>query len=185
MLCLVWKDFTYQPVEQYRAIMALLFLLVLCTIFFRSHWLLSHLGIVQTMNSSERNIGRARDWTSDLLFWSPVCYQLSYGARQQHILCKGKRISRGVCPHFKLEKSNIDFFESFNPIPDMPILALPIQQQIKIWCQKYGQVGIQLSEWLENIAGKGEIARYEQFLLFPQCFQKLSVVDAWKWVSIE
>ena len=25
--------------------------------------------------------------------------------------------------------------------------------------------------------GKGEIARYEQFLLFPQCFQKLSVVD--------
>ena len=27
---------------------------------------------------------------------------------------------------------------------------------------------------------KGEIARYEQFLLFPQCFQKLSVVDASK-----
>ena len=28
--------------------------------------------------------------------------------------------------------------------------------------------------------GKGEIARYEQFLLFPQCFQKLSVVDGVK-----
>ena len=26
--------------------------------------------------------------------------------------------------------------------------------------------------------GKGEIGRYEQFLIFPQCFQKLSVVDA-------
>ena len=26
--------------------------------------------------------------------------------------------------------------------------------------------------------GKGEIARIEQFLLFPQCFQKLCVVDA-------
>ena len=25
-----------------------------------------------------------------------------------------------------------------------------------------------------------EIARYEPFLLFPQCFQKLSVVDAFK-----
>ena len=24
---------------------------------------------------------------------------------------------------------------------------------------------------------KGEIARYEQFLLFPQCFQKLSVIN--------
>ena len=33
--------------------------------------------------------------------------------------------------------------------------------------------------------GKEEIACYEQFLLFPQCFQKLSVVDALKWVPIE
>ena len=24
----------------------------------------------------------------------------------------------------------------------------------------------------ENTVGKGETARYEQFLLFPQCFQK-------------
>ena len=27
---------------------------------------------------------------------------------------------------------------------------------------------IQVSDWVENIVGKGEIARYEQFLLFPQ-----------------
>ena len=33
---------------------------------------------------------------------------------------------------------------------------------------------------IENIVGKEEIARYEQFLLFPQCFQKLSIVDALK-----
>ena len=33
---------------------------------------------------------------------------------------------------------------------------------------------------VENIVGKGEIARYERFLLFPQCFQKLSVVDSSK-----
>ena len=32
----------------------------------------------------------------------------------------------------------------------------------------------------ENVVGKEEIARYEQFLLLPQCFQKLSVVDASK-----
>ena len=36
---------------------------------------------------------------------------------------------------------------------------------------------IQLSDWVKNIVGKGEIARYEQFLLFPQCFKKLSIVD--------
>ena len=40
--------------------------------------------------------------------------------------------------------------------------------------------------WLcRNIVGKGEIARYEQFPLFPQCFQKLYVVDASKWVFME
>ena len=51
--------------------------------------------------------------------------------------------------------------------------ALPTQQQIKIWCHKYWQMGIQISDWVENIVGKEEIARYVQFLLFPQCFQKL------------
>ena len=28
-----------------------------------------------------------------------------------------------------------------------------------------------------NTVGKGEIARYEQFLLFPQCFQKTCTAD--------
>ena len=41
-------------------------------------------------------------------------------------------------------------------------------------------MGIQLSDCIENIVGEGEIARYEQFLPFPQCFQKLSVADASK-----
>ena len=30
---------------------------------------------------------------------------------------------------------------------------------------------------VENTVGKGEIARYEQFLLFPQCFQKTYTAD--------
>ena len=33
------------------------------------------------------------------------------------------------------------------------------------------------SKWVENTVGKGEIARYEQFLLFPQYFQKIGTVD--------
>ena len=41
-------------------------------------------------------------------------------------------------------------------------------------------MGIQLSDLVENIVGREEIARYEQFLFFQQCFQKLSVVDALK-----
>ena len=35
--------------------------------------------------------------------------------------------------------------------------------------------------WVENIVGKGEIARYEQFLLFPQCFQKLIRQNEYVW----
>ena len=30
------------------------------------------------------------------------------------------------------------------------------------------------SKLVENTVGKGEIAHYEQFLLYPQCFQKTS-----------
>ena len=45
-------------------------------------------------------------------------------------------------------------------------------------------MGIQVSDRVENV-GKEEIARYKQFLLFPQCFQELSVVDALKRVYIE
>ena len=33
---------------------------------------------------------------------------------------------------------------------------------------------------VENTVGKGEIVHYEQFLLFPQCVQKISTADAKK-----
>ena len=45
------------------------------------------------------------------------------------------------------------------------------------------------SKRVENTVGKGEIARYEQFLLFPQCFQKACFsgvskgVIVWEWVK--
>ena len=38
---------------------------------------------------------------------------------------------------------------------------------------KCDENGAEFSKRLENTLGKGEIARYEQFLLFPQCFQRL------------
>ena len=47
------------------------------------------------------------------------------------------------------------------------------------------KMGIQLSTWEENIVGKGEIACYEQFLIFPQCFQKQFDCDVLKRVSME
>ena len=37
---------------------------------------------------------------------------------------------------------------------------------------KFDEIGRKLSKQVENIVGKGEIARYEQFLLFPLLFSK-------------
>ena len=37
--------------------------------------------------------------------------------------------------------------------------------------------GRKFSEWVENAVGKGEIARKEQFLLFPLSFQKTCTAD--------
>ena len=36
------------------------------------------------------------------------------------------------------------------------------------------------SKRVENTAGKGETARYEIFLLFPQCFLKTCIADMQK-----
>ena len=55
---------------------------------------------------------------------------------------------------------------------------------------KFDKNGRKLSNPVENTVGKEEIARYEQFLLFPQCFQKVCFPGAskgvivWEWVNI-
>ena len=54
---------------------------------------------------------------------------------------------------------------------------------------KFNENGRKLSKWVENTVGKEETARYEQFLLFPQCFQKVCFTGAskgvivWEWVK--
>ena len=45
---------------------------------------------------------------------------------------------------------------------------------------KLDQNDWKFSRWIENILEKGKIARYEQFLLFPQCFQKTWTEDTLK-----
>ena len=56
---------------------------------------------------------------------------------------------------------------------------------------KFDENGRKLSKRVENTVGKGEIARYEQFLLFPQCFQKACFPGAskgvivWEWVKLD
>ena len=42
---------------------------------------------------------------------------------------------------------------------------------------KFDEDGRKSLKKIENIVGKGEIARYEQFLLFSQCFQNTCTAD--------
>ena len=42
---------------------------------------------------------------------------------------------------------------------------------------RFDESGRKFSKRVENTVGKGEIAHYEQFLLFPQCFQKTCTAD--------
>ena len=42
---------------------------------------------------------------------------------------------------------------------------------------KFVKNGTRFSKWVENTVGKREIARYEQFLLFPHCFQTTCNAD--------
>ena len=54
---------------------------------------------------------------------------------------------------------------------------------------KFDENDRKLSQWVENTVAKEEIARYEQFLLLPQCFQKACFPGASKgavvWKSVK
>ena len=58
----------------------------------------------------------------------------------------------------------------FNPLPDNNILDWSKLKQIEDDIFKFDENSRKFSKRVENTVGKGEIARYEQFLLFPQCF---------------
>ena len=59
-----------------------------------------------------------------------------------------------------------------NPLPDDKFLDSSKLKELADDNFKFDDNGRKLSKWVENTVGKGEIACYEQFLLFPQCFQK-------------
>ena len=76
----------------------------------------------------------------------------------------------------------------FNPLPDDKFYS----SKLKEFADdnfKFDENGRKLSKRVENTVGKREIARYEQFLFFPQCFQKACFKGAskgvivWEWVK--
>ena len=58
------------------------------------------------------------------------------------------------------------------PFPKRQILDSSKQKELAYDNFKLNKNGEEFSKRVENTVGKEEIARYEQFLLFAQCFQK-------------
>ena len=79
----------------------------------------------------------------------------------------------------------------FNPLPENKILDWSKLKQIEDDIFKFDENSRKFSKPVENTVGKGEIACYEQFLLFPQCFQKACFLQAsegvivWEWVKLQ
>ena len=81
------------------------------------------------------------------------------------------------------------FLTSIYPFPRRQILDSSKLKEFADDNFKFDENGRKLSKGVENTVGKGEIARNEQLLLFPQCFQKACFQEAskgvivWEWVN--
>ena len=67
-----------------------------------------------------------------------------------------------------------------NLLPDNKILDRSNLKQSADNNFEFDENSKKFSKWAENTVGKREIARYEQFLLYPQCFQKACFLEASK-----
>ena len=65
----------------------------------------------------------------------------------------------------------------FQPFPKRQILDFAKLKEVADDNFKFDENARKFSRQVEKTVGKGEIARYEQFLLFPQCFQKACTAD--------
>ena len=79
-------------------------------------------------------------------------------------------------------------FWTWSPLTHYQTTNFRLFQTERVCRRQFGN-GRKLSKQVENTVGKGEIARYEQFLLFPQYFQKACFPEAskgvivWEWVN--
>ena len=70
--------------------------------------------------------------------------------------------------------------QRFNPVRNDKFKTLPDWKTLQATILKFDENGRKFLKQVENTVGKGEIARYEQFLLFRQCFKKTSTTETLK-----
>ena len=67
---------------------------------------------------------------------------------------------------------NSFIYTNFNLFPNDNISEWSKMKEFADDNLKFDLSGKKFSKWVENTVGKGEIARYEQFLLFPPNFKR-------------
>ena len=91
-----------------------------------------------------------------------------------------------ICPYFRQrslylllnwKSLKLVYQVKGKPFPKQQILGSSELREFADDNFKFDENGRKLSERVENTEGKGEIAHYEQFLLFPQCFQTICTAD--------
>ena len=78
----------------------------------------------------------------------------------------------------------IDWFQLVEPITRQQILDSSKLKEFADDNFIFDENRRKLSKWVENTVGKGEIARFGQFLLFLQCFQKACFPGASKGIIV-
>ena len=72
-----------------------------------------------------------------------------------------------------------------NPFPNIQFLDCPKFKEAADDNWNVAIKGFSDTDYIENIVEKGEIAHFEQFHLFPQCFPKAFFYIVLKWVYME
>ena len=86
--------------------------------------------------------------------------------------------STGLTSMIMCKTSTASVDNNFNPFPNHKFSDTSKLKQFANDNFKFDENGRKFSKLVENIVEKGEIARYEQFLLFPHCFPKTCTADA-------
>ena len=91
----------------------------------------------------------------------------------KHVPCT--KVFRWLCVSVRLE--TLDLSSLILPFPKRQILDPSELKEFADDNFELDKNGRKSSKRVENTVGKGEIARYEQFPLFPQCFQRTCTAD--------
>ena len=136
---------------------------VLTLISFQSHQILSsHASAeVRDENTPERNFALTRSRTHNHQVMSPTCSPLSHPGRAQSV--RLSPVSIITSPILNYPALRIVLWQLLLLFQDIPPSFNPFPHNDTFW-RPLGNLPF------ENNVGKGEIARNEQFLVFPQCF---------------